>query len=150
MEEEGRELQLLGNVCVCVFVCLFACGEGGPGLLMYSHIMLGSDPAAVSKMFEAQNIISEKCSQRLAILLLERPDIWPFSFSPSPTSSPASRRLSWLQEDSGCYWGIVSTTLTVGALGRDVQGSLEAHLTNTCLCSGTFCENVVMVMSSRT
>lgn len=30
---------------------------GSPGLLMYSHIMLGSDHAAVSKMFEAQNII---------------------------------------------------------------------------------------------
>lgn len=46
------------------YVC--ACGEvewggrvegGSPGLLMYSHIMLGSDHAAVSKMFEAQNII---------------------------------------------------------------------------------------------
>lgn len=78
---------MVGNVCVCG-VC--ACGEvgwggrvegGGPGLLMYSHIMLGSDHAAVSKMFEAQNIIFEKCSQRLAILSLPCPDIWPFSFS---------------------------------------------------------------------
>ena len=94
-EEGGSELQLLGNVCVCLCVC--ACmpvERGGPGLLMYSHIMLGSDPAAVSKMFEAQNIIFEKCSHRLAILFLERPDIWPFSFSPSPTSSPSSLLLT--------------------------------------------------------
>lgn len=103
--EEGSELQLLGNVCVymcvCVRVCvrLYACGEGGPGLLMYSHIMLGSDPAAVSKMFEAQNIIFEKCSHRLAILFLERPDIWPFSFSPSPTSTPSSLLLSRFLEE---------------------------------------------------
>lgn len=83
-------LQLVGNVCVygvCVCVCLWRGGigwqggGGGPGLLMYSHIMLGSDHAAVSKMFEAQNTIFEKCSQRLAILSLPCPDIWPFSFS---------------------------------------------------------------------
>lgn len=92
--EEGAELHLRRNVCVyvhaCMCVCLYARGEGGPRLLMYSHIMLGSDPAAVSKMFEAQNIIFEKCSHCFAILLLERPDIWPFSFSPSPTSTPSS------------------------------------------------------------
>ena len=75
------------GVCVCVRVCLWRGGigwqggGGGPGLLMYSHIMLGSDHAAVSKMFEAQNIIFEKCSQCLAILSLPCPDIWPCSFS---------------------------------------------------------------------
>lgn len=79
--EEGSGRQLLGDVCVW--------RGGGPRLLMYSHIMLGSDPAAVSKMFEAQNIIFQKCSHRLAILFLERPDIWPFSFSPAPSSTRA-------------------------------------------------------------
>lgn len=84
-------------VCVCARVGLHACAEGGPELLMYSHIMLGSDPAAVSKMFEAQNIFSEKkkCSHRLASLFLERPDIWPFCCSPSATSIPSSLLLSW-------------------------------------------------------
>lgn len=56
-------------MCVCVWRSEEEGGKGGwvggwvrgPERLMYWHIMPGSDPAAVSKMFEAQKSIgSEK------------------------------------------------------------------------------------------
>lgn len=87
------------TVCVCTPV-----KRGwGPRLLMYLHIMLGSDPAAVSKMFEAQNTISEKCSHRLAILFLQRPDTWPLSCSPAHTYTPSSHSVHGGEVGGGGY-----------------------------------------------
>lgn len=100
--EDGRRAPSFTYEEMCVFVCTRgACAWApvkrgwGPRLLMYLHIMLGSDPAAVSKMFEAQNTIFEKCSHRLAILFLQRPDIWPLSFSPAYTYTPSSQLAVW-------------------------------------------------------